>query len=567
MLTVPNSNQNATRLKELRAEQFRREEETLRLFRALPHALGFHLSTAPERVLRGGNQSSKTTSAAFEIASAATGIPLNGPDGKPMPFQYPNRPLLIWITGYDLNHIGSTIHHKLFEPGAIDVIRDSETGRLRAYRPWDPDDLARESEIEPAAPLIPPRMIDPKGWAWENKGERAFSVCRLKNGTEIRAFPSGGHCPMGRAVDIVWIDEDIQDGLERVQELRIRQGKVSGRFIWSAWPLSRNEALVSMSRRADSQKHLDEPDIEEWVLKYSDNPYIPDKQRKRILAGMTSDERRSRDLGEYLTDLQLVFPTFDLDVHGLPNRKEEDALGHHLSKLNYRIPDEWSHYLVIDPGSRHQGTLFLAVPPPEIGDYGVQYDEVYLENKDAMDLARAIRNKAGERRFEAFVIDWRAGRQTPMGLGKRVIEVYTEAFKKMGLSSYATGSGFFYGSDDVAARNMQVRQWLSRRADGSTKFRIIPETTPETQREFLMYRRQITRHEIKEKVDDRHNHLMDCLGYLAAFEPTYVRRSPKAIGSAVWLAYQKYRRNLDKFKGTVYLGPGKAEDARIAASL
>ena len=180
-----------THMANVAAERNRRQKEALRLYRPMEKQAVFHNSSASERIVRGGNRSGKSMSAFAETASAATGIPITGPNGAPLPSKYPtDRPLLIWVIGYDQRHIGGTVYRMLFNPGAFRIIKDLKTEEWRVWRPWEKEDQDREDECKDAPPLIPKRLINPQGWAWENKSERVFTVCRLRNGTEIHAFSS-----------------------------------------------------------------------------------------------------------------------------------------------------------------------------------------------------------------------------------------------------------------------------------------------------------------------------------------------------------------------------------------
>ena len=540
---------------ELTAETRRRSGESLRLYRPRDVQLPFHLTSASEKVARGGVRSGKTTCAAAEVASAATGIPLTGRDGKPIPYLYPTqRPVLIWIIGYDEKHIGR-IYKKLFKPGLFKLIKDRQTRRLRTWRPWEADDLSREDETTPAPPLIPARFI--QEWAWENKAERVFTVCRLKNGTELHAFPSGAAPGQGDPVDLIWIDEDIKYP-RHVEEWQSRLSDVRGRLLWSAWPHSANDALVNMSQRAANQKDRTHPDVFEIVLKLSDNPYIPkDEIRKRLDAwGPTIS--RSRDLGEFLTDTVLVFPTFNIPTHGIGGMGCPRQIKTALRQHHDRPPWTWTHYLVLDPGHTQPAVLLAAVPPPELGDHVVVWGEVYTPNCDANQLAKDTARLVGNTAFEAFIIDGRAGRITPTGFSKTVQQQYSEAFARHGLKSRATGSDFIIGSDNISARNMAVRNWLEVREDGTTKLLVVDEATRNMQREFRLYKKKITRSDIRDEVVDRHNHLADCCAYLAAYDPQYV--TPDASQrprSPAYLAHLAWDKANNRDSDSIYFGPGR----------
>jgi hypothetical protein len=105
---------------------------------------------------------------------------------------------------------------------------------------------------------------------------------------------------------------------------------------------------------------------------------------------------------------------------------------------------------------------------------------------------------------------------------------------------------------------MVVRGWLGPDPNGKPKLRLIADTTPATQKEFSLYRKRVLRDAVREEVVDRNNHLMDCLGYLAAFGPTYVERDDQ---DATYNPIVRLWRQLEKQAGvesdTVWIGPGR----------
>lgn len=541
------------------AEGKRRAMESLRLYRPLPTQLPFHDSDSSERVVRGGNRSGKSTSAAIEFASAATGIPLTSADGKLVPFRYPtDRPLQMWVFGWDQKHIGKTIYRLLFRPGVFKMIRDRETGLWRAWRPWEPDDAVREKEVKPAPPLIPKRFIlgesytDSEGWAWENKGERVFTLCRLKSrwrefehGTEIRAFSSKAEVPQGDPCDVVWIDEDIKYP-KHVGELQARLSDNRGRLFWSAFPHSKNEALVKMVERAKEQEERESPDVSAIQIRFSDNPFIDDDEKRKRLEGWDENERKARDEGEFLTDAILMYPNFSVATHGSPPAvpDDDDKVDAILRARRGQPPDNWTRYLILDPGHARPAVLFGAIPPPhEFGDYAICYDEIYQPRIDAGKLADLTLAKAKGRFFEAFIIDDRAGRQTPMGFGHTVHDEYARAFADRGLRSRQTGHRFRRGSDNVAAGIQIVRRWLMIRSDGTTKLKVVPQNCPNLVRQFEAYRKKCPTGDFDVVLDEpelrQKDDLMACIRYWAAYDPKYVEpeRVLASTGSAAYRAY------------------------------
>jgi hypothetical protein len=528
----------------------------------------FHLTLASERVLRGGNQSGKSTSAAAEFASAATGRPIIGVDGKPIPHKFPtNRPLLMWAIGRDETHVGDTLYRLLFKEGAFDIIRDLKTGKWRSFNPRDPEDLKRSAEKMPAPPFIPPRFYSDHSWSWVDKPAFVFKQCNLlprpgwQHGTVIKAFSSGAAVKMGDPVDVLWIDEDIANP-GYVSEWQARLSKHKGRLWWSAWPKSSNYALLNLSRRAQKQADREKPDVHEIVLRFSSNPYIDDDEKRKRLDGWAEegdDMVRSRDLGDFLTDTVAMYPSFDRRIHGLPreDEKNDDAIDKIFRSRAGQPPDDWTRYLALDPGHAICCVLFMAISPPDVTPFTVViYDELYLRMHDAVATAKAVKRKIQGRPFQEFIIDGRMARQTAMGFGKTFEQVYVEAFEKEGLRSIAAGARFRHGNDNVEFGCAKVRELLNIRSDGTPTLRVVWANTPNLQTEFKLYRKAVVKEEVQDKpADGQKDHAMDALRYLSASDLGY---APIPQGMTfmdqdrTWQQFQKWRNQ--------FAGDGKPAD-------
>lgn len=540
------------------AEKARRANESLALYRAMPTQMPFHESDASERVLRGGNQSGKSTSAAAEFASAATGQAILGADGRPIRHKFPtNRPLMMWCIGRDETHIGDTLHRLLFRPGAFDVIRDEKSGRWRSFRPWDPADKAREAEKEPAPPFIPERFYDDRSWSWVDKPAYVFKQCNLlprpgwQHGTIIKAFSSGAAVKMGDPVDCLWIDEDIANP-GYVAEWQARLSKYKGRLWWSAWPKSSNYALLNLSRRAQKQAARERPDVHEIVLRFSSNPFIDDDEKRKRIDGWAeegSDVVRSRDLGDFLTDTVAMYPSFSRAVHGLPREDaaQDDAIDKLFRARGGQPPEDWTRYLALDPGHAYCAVLFVAISPPDVQPFTiVAYDELYLRMHDAKATAKAVKEKIAGRPFQEFLIDGRMARQTAMGFGKTFEQVYVEGFEAEQLRSIAGGARFRHGNDNVEFGCAKVREILGIRSDGTPTLRVLWDRTPNLQTEFKLYRKAVVKEEVQDKpADGQRDHLMDALRYLAAGDLTYqpIPAGMAFMGQdATWQQFQKWKQ-------------------------
>jgi hypothetical protein len=357
-------------------------------------------------MIRGGKRSGKTVAAAAEFASAITGMPIIGLDGEPLERNYPKGDMLCWVVGWDLAHLSQTVYKYLFLPGYFNVLQNPD-GTWRTLNRANPADMARWDESEPAGPLIPSRLILPGSWSWENKAEHSFTTVTIKNPwglVKLCAFPSTAiQAKQGDAVDLIWIDEDVRFP-QHVAEWQDRLADKKGRLIWSAWPHGTNDALVKMSERAQEQADRPDPDVMEVVLRFSDNPFIDDDEKRKSTARMgTDEERRSRDYGEFLFDLISMYEfvpaqhgVFKLnpdDVHY--HIRSQDALNKIYTELG-EFPKDWTRYLAVDPSHTRTAVLFGVVPPHEWDSYQfgkmlIIENELVMKKSSAVELAKEVR--------------------------------------------------------------------------------------------------------------------------------------------------------------------------------
>ena len=530
-----------SRLKDVVSEKQRRDTEALRIYRPYGGQIDFHQSGASEKVIRGGKRSGKTVAAVLEFASVATGQTIIGHDGKPierhMRMPDPDDPLLMWVIGWGLSHIGQTLYRKLFEPGLgsnMRAIRDLETREWRAFNPSDPDDADRHDESVVVGPAIPSRFIDQSSWSFENKAARTFEGVRLKNGTYLYAFPSSSkHPKQGDAVDFIWIDEDIQIE-EHVKEWQDRLPDRDGSLIWSAWPHRNNDALITMSDRAMAVKDDDDKEIMEVVLRQSANPFIPKANLAKARARMLTDEDiRSRDYGDFLFDTIQMY-SFVPPVNGIYNlnsgdtytrETKEDPVSNYWTK-DQRFPREWTRYIAMDPSHTRTGIVFGVVPPPDhpfrkrFKKLILIEDELELKKATPDMVAQAIKEKMGTFTYEAFIIDQQIGRQTSAGNrdGLTVAQEYERSFREKGIKSRATENSFIWGHRKRHERYTIVRKWL----DGpSCLVMVVMDKTPALRKEFNTYRKKCISGDVfDEPSNPRIHDMMAAFEYLISYVDT-----------------------------------------------
>lgn len=527
-------------MKDVQAELAERRLEALRLYVPMPKQEDFHKCMCSERLVIGGNRSGKSACSFVEDARAATG---SDPHGK-----YPKENGNLVIIGKNWQHIGMVVYPMLFKAGAFRIIRDEVTGAWRAFNPTSDD--ARRSESKPAPPLIPPRLIKDISWVQKNAGY--LNKAELVNGWTIYCFSSEGEPPQGFQADLVHIDEDINN--ERwVGEMQARLSDRKGRFVWSAMPWSKNDALLGLCERADraEEQGAENPIIKKFVLRFLDNAHIDEEERRKNIerwSALGMDELRMRAEGEFTTESTLMYPTFNLAVHMMPRSELPDG----------QVPADWTRYVGIDPGHAVMATLFLAVPPDE--KFWLIYDELYIRNCNALIWGEQYAAKAHEQNIYAGIMDMHGGALRDLGSGRLPHELYSEELKKRKLRFQLTAHTFIPGSDDIHARTAMVRQALHVRGDGSTKLKVLEGACPNLVRELKRYRKKTTTVNGQVYVTDEPQtrgevHASQTLEYLIAHEPRY-HKPPKTWGPEPWwVEYLARKKSRKQGEACVILGP------------
>ena len=580
-------------LHEIQNEVDRRSRESIRIYRPYGDQIQVHTSEAKELVVRGGKRSGKTVSVSQEIGSRITGIPILDSDGNPIPPRWPvpapDYPRTYWFIGYDLNHIGQTIHRIMFQQGMggqFRCIKDETTGLWRAWNRADPSDVKRIKESRLTEPTIPPRMIIEDSWQWEDKRGNHFKSVMLTNGARIFAFPSTGiHPKMGDSVSGIWIDEDIAYP-EHLKEWQDRLTDENGWFIWSVWPHMKNPALLGLIERAELATLQEKPKIQSVQLIMSQNPYIPQEGKEAALERMGSEEEIARrDRGDVNMDSYSMY-SFDAKIHCIKRKAEIAAFEperSHVYELIRRIyerrgnvPSDWTRYLVIDPSHTRTGVQSWCVPPQILDDIFVGNLmlcewELVCKRMTAEDIAKSIANSAGTNQYEAFIIDNRAGRQTHAGRDSNTRTFFSMAFREAGLASRLTNADFIPGCDVPPTRYRAVRNLMEVVPGvGVPSLMLIDERCPQTKKEFTKYlKKRISTGTDSDSVMDepanpRLYDLMACTEYAAAhLERLFIQGSAyveptvyKGKGSYAYRKAMSMKKGAESDDGVVMLGVG-----------
>ena len=214
----------------------------------------------------------------------------------------------------------------------------------------------------------------------------------------------------------------------------------------------------------------------------------------------------------------------------------------------------------MDPGRQICAVLFLAVPPPDHGEFAYLYDELYIVNCDAELFGERMAAKCTGQKFEVFLIDHQQSRITEMGSGKNIEELYAYALRKRSIKSELTGSGFAWGDSNVVAGVECMRLWLRLREDGTCRLRVMKEAVPSFVKEVRHYRYKRVAGIIQEKPDDRGKvHLMAAWRYLAQHDPRWVApKVGRGTMNPVLAALKRKQNKKNEDRPLVMLGPGGA---------
>jgi hypothetical protein len=479
-----------------------RRQETLPLYMALPAVEQFHASMAKWRVLDGSNQSSKTTAAAVEIIRACCGC---DPYDK-----YPKRDGKVLCVGLDGDHLASPMFSKMYEPGAIKLIRDEHTRLMRAVRPnpndptvLDPYDEAYKEKWVDAPPLIPKRLLE--SIAWEHKGKIIPRLVKFKTGWKQLWRSSKSDSPQGDWYNIGWFDEQLEnEDFYRELNRGLMKAGNQGFGIWSATPQTSNEQLLDLREKAEAGVK----GVLAVRLQLDDNPHISKESKKEFWDTLSDEEREVCYFGQYAIVGRRIYGLFNI-------------MGEHGCDP-FPIPEDYTRYIILDPGQQYCGTLFAAVDPDEKHVY--IYDGFVLRHADAGKWGDMIAKRTGNIRYEAMIIDQQCGRQKTVGQARTVADHYFSSLKERNITPRISGemSGFHLGTNDVEARELALLDWMRVRGgpgvEGTCKVQIMRGVLDKLCKQIRRAQYERKRPEKRKTLEED---LLVCLEYLAGFQPYY----------------------------------------------
>lgn len=221
-----------------------------------------------------------------------------------------------------------------------------------------------------------------------------------------------------------------------------------------------------------------------------DNTYFPKKEfeqaRKMHEIEGKLDQFNQEWLAEFVNPTRLVYSAFQNDIHVLPG-----------SKFDELLPEYGTKNLAIDFGMTDP-TAAVFVHIDLEGNWWI-YDELYKTDLDFEPLVHALRDKMGDDRFTRIIGDG-AARFELESLRRRRFRI--------------TGSK--KGADSIFNGIKEVQALLAvRESTGKPKL-FVRSSCKNTIMEFESYSWEVDDlGEILNKAEDKYNHAMDAIRYLA----------------------------------------------------
>lgn len=546
----------------------RRSMEVLRLYEPSDFQERYHQCTAKEALIQGGNQVGKSFAGFMEVARAVLGL---DPHGK-----YPKKGRAYMI-GWDEGHISRVIHRYLLEPGIVDVFKD-DNGQWQVYKPWLHDGVIDPERLIESPPLIPERFI--KNIAWKSRAMNIFQRIDLTTGWELHAFSSRSAPAQGFKADLFHIDEDIQER-SWYREIAARLLVKKGYLRWTALPHGKNDAMRNLILRCEeeAEKANADPAYNPTSVHFRatiyDNPYISDEAREtamKIWADEGDDILRQRAFGELVTDSCMVYPSFNKRLHDAmePGQQMSRAREIYIER-NGQPPEDWMLSMVVDPGHTMCGVLFIATPPPELGNQRFVFGEIAIQRSTSMLFATEVEKYMRVNRlhgFTRFIIDAHGGALTSSETGISPRAAYSRDMKSLGIQCFETESSFISGSDDIAGRETCLRNWLSIQPEtGEPKVFIDVRKCPRLVRTLPNFMKKEVNGIVQDEANRRLEcHHIECLEYGSANGLEYVKppdntmRRTRAQKIIDGIERRKKQRAAKRLRpgvagGTITLGP------------
>jgi hypothetical protein len=329
--------------------------------------------------------------------------------------------------------------------------------------------------------------------------------------------PSGSPPDQGEHYNSVLNDEELEKGGWYDEQVRGLTGlselpRHTPKMIWSATSQVVNPAFAEMREKAVAG--ID--GFARFVFLIDDNPYVPDAEKAYFFEALPEDERPTRYYGIPAAAQRRVYGTYEpMGIHGCEP---------------FELPPEWTRYAIVDPGTATCATLLVAIDPDERHLW--VYGGIVLHNAEHRQWATALKKAENGVRFEAIIMDSRAGSQHNFNQSKSTAQQFAKAMRDAAVFPRVHGSmeGFIPSCSDVKARTMSLRNMMTIRPDGpfagTPRLQIFKGCVPQLDKEIKAALSDKKDPEKRAKIDKQPCDVLDCLEYAANYNPHYHETEP-----------------------------------------
>ena len=424
----------------------------------------FHNSKAHIRAVLGGNRSGKTTCGAVEFLWHIT---RQYPDWYPDEMKYTRA-------------VKGRIFCEDFSKSGARVI-------VPALEDW--------LDLE----LIKSKKKNPMGFPiyWEMKNGSTFEILTYEQKTQQYEGWKG---------DIAWFDEPPP----RDKYVASTRGLVdSGGRCWlTLTPLSQpwiHDEIVAGADGVDTFSIG--MDIRDNLIRVEDgveHGHLSEASIKLFEKKLKPEEREARIHGKFLHLTGLVFKQFDPNMHVIKDME---------------IPAHWTRYMAIDPHPRTPtAVLWMAVDEQE--NFFV-YDEMFLADMDAKEIANAIKAQEGTEPAKLRYIDPAMDKDHALAGGFNI----RKELMRYGIYTIRANNEWEYGKD--ALDRAITPKWNPFLGQEAPQLRIIGSDCPRLIWEITHYVWETNPildadKQKRQKPTKKDDHMMDCLRYILAANPRFL---------------------------------------------
>lgn len=299
-----------------------------------PHVkqVPFHTARTPVKCFLGGNRSGKTTAGILDDI-------IQGIDADAVP--EPLRGFKRWVPPF---------YCRIITPDFTSTMEGVIFQKLREWMP--------------RSQLV--------GDSWSKAYDKQLRQLRLKNGSvyDFMTFEQDLDKFGGAAKHRIHYDEEPPRLIR--QESLMRLIDFAGDELFTMTPLHGMSWMFDEFYDPWERGVLEDATV--VVVDMDDNPHLDDKTKKRVLAGLSEEERAARKSGRFVHFAGLVYSDFSRTRHVVPTAS---------------VPPRATVVAAIDPGIRHMAAVVWAYMTED--DDLVVFDEITPQGETIRDVCRAIK--------------------------------------------------------------------------------------------------------------------------------------------------------------------------------